>query len=325
MAEGRPRGAVEKVPNLGSISGVSPSGRLILLRPGVEVWKKIFLFFEATNTQDTPSTQHSTVVQHSSLYKMSNGVSLRPWYSKKSEDASYARMMAQVRKKGPYHRTKGYGYSSKRPRNNYRSGGFDNLEQKFVDYSYGQTAIATANAGAEADPVTALSLNAVAQGTTQNQRVGKRIKMKSIMVRGTVMLVSQANLTVLPNGYTAVVALVMDKQTNGAQLNSEDVYAAATHVEHAFRDLEHSHRFKVLKRQVFQMNCPNVSYDGTNMELGGNNIGFEWYVELNNIQTYFDTIGATIADIVDKSLHVVAFASDGNGQLKYESRLRYVD
>ena len=113
---------------------------------------------------------------------------------------------------------------------NARTAGFLGLEKKFFDTAVAMVALTapTDAAGGEIDP-TALPgavacLNAMAQGDGEQNRDGKKVVLKSVQVKGFVQKLG-GELAAGPDSGTKVfVALVLDTQTNGAQLNSEDVF-----------------------------------------------------------------------------------------------------
>lgn len=232
-------------------------------------------------------------------------------------------------------------------RRNIRTAGFLGIELKHVDYkvSYSDLKVLryTDSASAECDPVTANCLNALSEGSAVNQRIGRKVTNKSILIRGIInwsqwygdMAVDSVHQT------NAVIFLVLDKQTNGAQLNSEDVFscpnAGGTDPTGmtAIRDLERSQRFTVLAKVV--ITAPQRQPIGGdalgNTYLPAMNIPFEIYKKLNFETQYNATATpATCAQIVDNSLHIIGYtdypgpatAIDTVPTIIYTSRLRYV-
>ncbi len=216
-------------------------------------------------------------------------------------------------------------------RRNQRTAGFLGIELKFYDQSLIDSALTspTAGAGGEHDPSGTVLLNTVTQGDGEQQRDGRKIMMKSISVVGVIEQLSQANQAagfVAPNFF---VALVLDKQTNGATINSEDVYinpgGNAITATSPLRNLQQISRFKVLKLIKLVAPLIQMTYDGTNIEVGGYTLPFRMDVKLEVPVTYSAST-ETVANIVDNSLHVIAYASNIGGapQMSYNSRLRFV-
>lgn len=221
---------------------------------------------------------------------------------------------------------------------NGRTGGYVGLEKKFFDSSAGANAIvATTDAsGGEEDPFGQNCLNCPAQGDGESERDGRQIAMDSINIKGVVSIAAQADQTagdVVPDVF---IALVMDKQTNGTQMNSEDCFANpggdAFLAAQPFRNLEYQQRFTVLK--TVHISSQRIAgaiqpvYDGTNIEQQGVTVPWSMYVKLNGKKVNFISgqTSSVVAAIADNSLHVIAYASSTsmNPAITYASRLRFM-
>ncbi len=220
---------------------------------------------------------------------------------------------------------------SSRPRGvvalaNPRTGGMMGVELKFHDATKAATTLPGSNSGGEMDPTTANCLNGIGQGDTESTRDGRKYIIKSIHVQGTIVRPVAANNTAYPGQALGWIALVWDKQSNGAQLNSEDVYTG-TETEFPFRNLQFESRFKVLRFMKYNFSSPEASFDGTNIESGAQSKPFEWNVRMSTPVTTTGT-GATISSISDNSYHVIGGANSAsaplNGQISYNSRVRFV-
>lgn len=215
---------------------------------------------------------------------------------------------------------------------NARTGGLLEVETKFWDTAQDTLAITadTGMAGAEADPPIVLCLNGVPQGDTMSSRDGSKIAMKSIQIEGLCRVDFQINQTAADCPPVVTVALVLDTQTNKAQLNSEDVFSNPGTIAPscALRNMSYTERFKVLKKKVLRFPSLPITYDGTNLEQAGVNIPFKMFVKLGGLQTKFDnsTTSGYCSTIIDNSLHLIAFADNTStpSELSYNSRLRYV-
>lgn len=221
---------------------------------------------------------------------------------------------------------------------NARTGGLLGVETKYLDTAIGSVVLTSpADAsGGEVDP-TAIGcvgcLSAPAQGDTASNREGFKIVAKSMQVEGNIMWVSQANQTAADVAGIVFVALVLDTQTNGAQLNSEDVFtnpsAQPINCVTPLRNMSYTERFKVLK--IKKLICPSlpVTYDGTNIEQAGAVRSFKMFVNLNALPIKF-TSGSTTANVsgvVDNSLHLIAYTTDAgslNPVISYNARMRFV-
>lgn len=207
---------------------------------------------------------------------------------------------------------------------NGRTGGFLGIETKFIDNTYSAAIVGTV-AGSETDPnaagaqTTPGTISGITVGTGESNRDGRKYNITSIHVKGDVALGADASVV---NGETVRVALVLDTQTNGTQLNAEDVFLAASNVEHSFRNLQFTKRFRVLKSQTFACNPQAAAGNGTANDTARITYPFDWNVK-TDIPVICSGTTNSITSISDNSLHMVAFSSGTNSELKYESRVRF--
>ncbi len=202
-----------------------------------------------------------------------------------------------------------------------RTGGFLGIESKFID-STRNGAVVASQTGAEADPATVNCLNAIAQGDGESNRDGRKCTLTSLHLRGLVTL-DGTETTTLAQGRKVRVIVVHDTQTNGAQLNSEDVYLTATNVGDAYRNLQFVKRFKILKDATFDMNPQAGAGNGTANDSPGIIKSFKWNFKFK-IPVVHNGTTANVSTITDSSLHVIAFANSTGTTLAYESRIRFV-
>lgn len=215
-------------------------------------------------------------------------------------------------------------------RQNPRTGGFLAMENKFYDTAVNAKAIVAAGsmAGLETDPLTYNCISAPAQGDGESNRDGKKIIINSVDVNGVILISQQINQTIADYGAKIMIALVQDTQTNGAQLNSEDVYTnpgtSAITCASPFRNLQYSTRFKVLAVHQVIIQPPPLAYDGTNMEQAGSFYDFRFNKKVNIPVTFTGTTEG-VANVVDNSLHVISMASDVLliPTLYYNARIRF--
>lgn len=201
---------------------------------------------------------------------------------------------------------------------NTRTAGFLGVEHKFIDYTFGATTISNAAAltAGECDPATVNCLSAVAIGDNHQSRDGKKIVLESILIRGKLQRGAYENFL---TPYTAInhsvfVALVLDTQTNGAQLNSEDVYINPSATQAGIclpvRNRLFSGRFRILKCEVFKVAYETLSTnDATHASAHATTTHFDWFLPFKNGLHINFNAGTTadVANVVDNSLHVIAF------------------
>ena len=212
---------------------------------------------------------------------------------------------------------------------NMRTGGYIGRELKFKDYEAIHTLNQGAVAGSEVDPATALSLSAISQGTSESERVGRVAWIKQVLIQGHVNFWNGTSST--EGGCYAVIWLVLDKQTNGAQLNAEDVFvepAGVAHTADCFQNLQFSDRFRVLKKKIVRSNPPGLTTNSTDNNFYSRiTVPFSIYHKCNLKQEFKDSTG-TIAAMTNNSLHLIAQISrtaNASSDIVYTSRVRFTD
>jgi hypothetical protein len=187
-------------------------------------------------------------------------------------------------------------------------------------------------------------VNAVDRGTGVNQRIGMKISIKKVQIRG---YISQPPLAGTTGQIQAgrfyqkevMVALVLDANPNGAAMVPSECYTSATHnglCTSPFRNIEYIGRYRVLVRKKIKIPVTTVGVEGVHFYNPGQMIPFEIFFEFKTplITTFSSTsTTSTIADIASNSIHVLANASHhqddvpGASRLKiaYNCRVRYFD
>jgi len=211
---------------------------------------------------------------------------------------------------------------------NPRSGGYNGQEWKYFDSEYGPTVINVGIVGGEADPAGALSLNSIAQGDGPTQRDGRRVILQKITVHGRIGFI---NVNVSQPGSAVIrFMLVLDTQTNGQQLNAEDVLEVPTTAIEplAMHNLSWSQRFRVLWDRTWSFEPRGLAFiNAVNQYTTNSKRNFSFTKKLNLVVNYSGTTGV-IGSVTDNSLHVVCFLDDGAsgvGSVSYVARVRFTD
>lgn len=210
-------------------------------------------------------------------------------------------------------------------------------EMKYFDTELDNTAIATSTAwtGTELPPNvgTPNTLVCPTVGSAINQRVGRRIRLYKLSVKGLLYTFPQAAQTAGDLQGVVRLALVQDMQTNGSQAQGEEIFqapvtAAALQCISSFQSLATLGRFKVWKDKTILMGDPNMVYTGANnADVNGTTRPFKMNLKFSKpIEINFNaTNGGTIADIVDNSFCVYATNGDTSAQvlMTYQARAYY--
>jgi len=220
-------------------------------------------------------------------------------------------------------------------RRNYRSSGFIAIETKFLDTTLVQNAI-TANAnmtGAEQDPSAGCTgcLTAPATGDGEQQKDGKQLIAKYLEIALKCGFASGEAVVNPLNAQQVLIAVVLDKQTNGAQLNSEDVWKnlgnTANGSVHALRNLLFGKRFRILKQMLIDLTPETLAASALNdFSWQGKERCYRWFIPLNNMKINF-TAGTTadVANVLDNSVHIIAQTNNlaAAPYLSYNARFRF--
>jgi len=220
---------------------------------------------------------------------------------------------------------------------NTRTAGFLGLEKKFFDTALEATAIGSSAtcASGEVDPtlpaVAGTMISTPAQGDGPSDRDGKRIVVKSVQLKGVCKLPPVEAAADPPQPVTMFVALVLDTQSNGATLNSEDVFlnttAQAANCVVPNRNLLYGSRFKVLKSQVFDLRHNTLVATAANaFSWSGGEETFDWFLPLDLPINFKEATTGVISNVSDNSLHMIAFVSNTapGATLSYNARIRFM-
>lgn len=191
------------------------------------------------------------------------------------------------------------------------------------------------------DPQTTISLGGTAIATPLNlcspqvglqidQRVGRAIKVCKIHVRGSLYFIP--GTTAAPEDGTDVrVQLVLDQQTNGAQMNPADLnnpgIGAVTTLK-SFLNPNGFGRFVVLRDEFYDLNQKNLAVYGAGFNCSGVVKSFDMEVEIpEGIVVHFNALTTgTVTTIIDNSFHIVAaqsYPSVYGAYITYTSRVTF--
>ncbi len=174
-----------------------------------------------------------------------------------------------------------------------------NVEDKYIDTSGGVT---------YGNTWTYILINAIAQGTTPNTRIGQSVKCVGIELRCTTYV---AAASTVPQNVR--IMCFIDKQPNAAAPGATDVYPNNVL---APRTVGYIDRFSILFERTFALNTvstANVAFDYIARQ--------DWHEEFNLLNN------GTIADITKNALYMgyITDQSVNLPNLGYYARYVYVD
>jgi len=161
-------------------------------------------------------------------------------------------------------------------------------------------------------------LNGIVPGNGANQRIGRKITIKSIsgdfrVISGSTTLVSDFR-----------VAIVLDTQSNAAGPAITDIWTAA--LPTAPRNTSNGARFRILA--IFEdVNIGNLLTAGQQTDKSA--MVYKFYKRVNIVTTYNAGVAGTVGDIQTNGLFLVTVGSQAagttNSSLDGTFRIRYTD
>jgi len=204
------------------------------------------------------------------------------------------------------------GYAAKSDKN--KSYNRSNKERKFVDTFFEDTIAGT---GVVSSP----SLVIVAGGTGASERVGRRILVTDIFIRGVHLLPSTSTAADTSDTYRTIVFL--DRQANGAVAVTTDILNTASHL--SFNNLFNVGRFKILsdKRTAFSANGGAVTV--TPEFFSSNEKHFFIALKDLNIPIEYSGTDGAIDKITSNNIGILMISESGLVESEYIARMRYTD
>jgi len=216
----------------------------------------------------------------------------------------------------------------------YRTGGLSGLELKYIDNQYAATNLTNTltTTTATHDPSATITINGTAQGDGFDNRDGIIMTTKSVGIVGQIVVPAVEVQDNLNCSFQYRIALVLDKQTNGAAASADLIWDdTATVKTNAFRKIENAFRFDVLKEIKGRWNPPSVVNTASVINSFGYpkvTIPFKiFYTFPGGLKTRYSSTTNTIANIRDNSLHIYAWVDTVTTTpqtISYTSRARFI-
>lgn len=175
-------------------------------------------------------------------------------------------------------------------------------------------------------------LNGTVEGAAIYNRIGRRIKMKSVQIRGGFECGGGGTVT-----QTMTVMLVYDRQPNGAAPAIADLLldykfdgSSPSTTPLSGLNMNNSDRFVVLRRDWYVID-PDVVSTGAQQKdqlvdaCSGPPRSLNWYVKLAGLEAHYKASTGAIGDLTTGALYLVTYASSADAlmTLTYASRLRF--
>lgn len=187
-------------------------------------------------------------------------------------------------------------------------------EYKFFDTTWDESGIA-------ATGLIALdSVNEVAAGTGENQRIGRKITIRSIHVRWDVVLTAGTTANETDDNLRLIVYL--DRQCNGATAAVTDILETAAYK--SFNNLSNKNRFKILADKFTDINSMSGAYTGSTDNYGKAGKYRSMHMKCNIPVEFSSTTGA-ITEIRSNNVGVLLITANANANSEGQVRIRYTD
>lgn len=199
---------------------------------------------------------------------------------------------------------------------NVRVGGFQNIEFKFLDTTKASTVVAATGT------VLNDTLCAIPEGAGESSRVGRKVSVTKLDIRGWVQLANGTN-----EAQTDLIRIIvyLDKQSNGAAATTAQLLETTDYL--AFRNLENKDRFRVLHDYTMEFNRQAAAYDGTTDQYAAikHNFFLSKKFTSNPIILQYSASTPSVADLTSNNIGVIAITESGLASIQYVARLRYTD
>lgn len=286
-------------PNMRSTGGCSE--RFNITRSGQPTSQANFpAFFPEKKTSENKNKPHATTPRMANYQAYRKGQKKSRRQAVQRSRVSGSRASYTV----PY-RTSGYA-------GRFGAGG----ELKFKDTTYSASAPATTGT------ITNNTLvGTIAEGTGESERIGRKITVRSVFVKGWVYLPSGTTLN--SSGDIVRIIVYQDKQANGAAatvaniLDSTDVLS--------FMNLENSLRFRILKEKVIAVNTMGLgAFTGPTYGVAEKFTHFKMAIKCN-MPIEFKGNTPSVADLTSNNIGIMAISESAVATLQYYVRVRYKD
>jgi len=152
-------------------------------------------------------------------------------------------------------------------------------------------------------------------GSNLDQRVGRAIKICKLWLRFQLEVLADSESS-SPPGQTVRVQLVLDRQTNGAQMDPVALNNPGTVTWAALASFTNPNgfgRFEILCDKLIPINQRTLAIVSTSTRVAAGNTKYftmEYEFPEGLVVHFNNTAGGTVTSVIDNSLHVVAAQTD---------------
>lgn len=200
----------------------------------------------------------------------------------------------------------------------FSSGSRGGGELKFFDVDIDDASIASG--GTIVKP----SANAIAQGVTESERIGRKCTIRSILWHYQLTLDNVNDSATAVRGDSVRVIVYQDKQCNGATALTTDILESNDF--QSFRNLSNVGRFKILMDKVHSMNYPAAAADSATTTCQPGVVREYSFYKKVNIPLEFDSTTGAITELRSNNIGVLLLADAGSkSSFVSKWRIRFSD
>lgn len=164
------------------------------------------------------------------------------------------------------------------------------------------------------------SLNEIAQGAGESNRVGRKCTLKSIHLRGEFTLPAQTSATTSSERVRFIVYL--DKQCNGATAAVTDILESGN--QDSFLNLANKSRFRILGERTCALNAHGATATAGAYTFGEVVKNFKMNLKCN-LPLEFDGATGAITELRSNNIRVLAISDSAVATCVFRWRVRYAD
>lgn len=209
-------------------------------------------------------------------------------------------------------------------------------ERKYFDSQVANrtiNAVTTTFTGGMCNPTTLNTCFAPVAGTGINDRIGRSVRVVKFSIRGqiTFPVIEDGTNTVALIPIIARVICVVDRQSNGAAMQSQELIGSGTNdpAIDMFQNTAAFGRFTVLKDRRYVLQDPNIGGSNSTYDRNGRTVLFEYTVKFRKgLRVQFNSgVAGSVNDIANNSINVIAVVNNAAAApvMDYKCRTTYYD
>lgn len=163
----------------------------------------------------------------------------------------------------------------------------------------------------------------IPQGTTESERIGRRVTVKNIHWKYNITFPAIATASA-PEALTVRVIVYLDKQTNGAAATITGILETDNY--QSFNNLSNTSRFRILMDRVHTIRVSGGAGDGAANDFAGLALNAEWHKSCN-IPIEYDNSFTTgvITTMRSNNIGVLLLGKGTAGVFDSKMRIRFSD